>query len=105
LILQGSRNELRLVSSHLKLLHSEQVHYYRATSLEQYTLAEGIESLGERLATEISEYIDHQFPKNDDLKKISFVGHSMGGVIIRSAIKNPKMTRFYPILHTFISLR
>lgn len=36
--------------------------------------------------------------------KISFIGHSLGNIIIRSAITRPQMKHLLPRLHTFLSL-
>jgi len=40
--------------------------------------------MGERLAKEVKNYIAEWCP--DLLTKLSFIGHSLGGVIIRSAL-------------------
>lgn len=36
--------------------------------------------------------------------KISFVGHSLGNIIIRAAIARPQMKHLLPKLYTFLSL-
>ena len=55
---------------------------------EGKTRQENIEDLGKNLANEIEEYIF----RNCDItviKRISFIGFSLGGIIIRSAL--PKL--------------
>ena len=41
--------------------------------------------MGKRLANEIKKYIDEWCP-GKTLGKLSFVGHSMGGIIIRASL-------------------
>ena len=41
--------------------------------------------MGERLADEIFQFITEWFP-NNSLEKLSFIGHSLGGLIIRAAL-------------------
>lgn len=54
-----------------------------------------------RLVTEILHYLD---TSNVQPTRISFVGHSLGNVIIRSALTRPQMRFLLPRLHTFLSL-
>lgn len=56
--------------------------------------------MGHRLATEIKNHIIEFFPP-DTLDRISFVGHSLGGVIIRAAL--PRLMDLREKFHTFIS--
>jgi len=44
--------------------------------------------MGERLANEVKTFIAENFPQNS-LSKLSFIGHSLGGVKIRAAL--PKL--------------
>ena len=57
-----------------------------SSSNEQNTEGD-IEEMGIRLAKEINNFIKEWF-KKDTLKKIIFFGHSLGGIIIRSALPN-----------------
>ena len=45
-----------------------------------------IEDMGHKLANEVITYIDSYFDSIEQVNKISFVGHSLGGIIIRSAL-------------------
>ena len=56
--------------------------------------------MGERLATEVREFIKDNFPLNT-LARISFIGHSLGGVIIRAAL--PRLLDFRQKFHCFMS--
>ncbi|OAF65464.1 hypothetical protein A3Q56_06830, partial [Intoshia linei] len=54
---------------------------------------------GTRLADEIIYYSD-----NFNVEKLSFIGHSMGNLIIRSAINSYKFSHFQRLFHTYISI-
>lgn len=58
-----------------------------ATSNEDQT-DNDIFEMGERLANEVKNFISENFPLNS-LSRLSFIGHSLGGVKIRAAL--PKL--------------
>ena len=41
--------------------------------------------MGQKLAEEVKRWIKDWFPKNQ-FEKLSFIGHSLGGLIIRAAL-------------------
>ena len=57
--------------------------------------------MGEKLAKEITEYIEEWCPTTA-LGRISFIGHSMGGLIIRASLKH--LTELKEKMHLYISL-
>jgi len=57
--------------------------------------------MGERLATEVKQYILSFCPVSC-LSKISFIGHSIGGLIIRAAL--PHLAEFSSKFFTYMSL-
>ena len=62
-----------------------------------------IELMGHRLANEIMEYLEEE--ENDEesnISRISFIGHSMGGVIIRAAL--PRLEKYKDRFYTYCSL-
>jgi hypothetical protein len=59
-----------------------------------------IETLGSRLAVEVSDFLNNRL--NKQRFRLSFIGHSMGGVIVRAALKH--IERFWPHLYSYISL-
>jgi len=69
-----------------------------------------IERLGLRLSREVTKYIQTYLngarktgsTHHNYLQKLSFVGHSLGGIIIREALKNLKDYREY--FWSFVSL-
>jgi len=56
--------------------------------------------MGERLATEVKQYIISFCPANT-VSKISFMGHSLGGIIIRAAL--PHLSEYSTKFFTYIS--
>ena len=57
--------------------------------------------MGLRLANEVKNYIQ-QFCPISCLARISFIGHSLGGVIIRAAL--PHLEEYKEKFYTYISL-
>ncbi|EGR31239.1 zw18 protein, putative [Ichthyophthirius multifiliis] len=53
----------------------------------QYDTNGDINQMGKKLAQEIRQFIESQFIfYNKQLKRLSFIGHSLGGVLIRAAL-------------------
>lgn len=57
--------------------------------------------MGERLASEVRNYIVSFCPASC-LSKLSFIGHSLGGLIIRAAL--PHLAEFSKKFYTYISM-
>lgn len=57
--------------------------------------------MGDRLAKEVRKYV-MEFCPGDQLGKLSFIGHSMGGLICRAAF--PLLIQFKDKFHTFMTL-
>jgi len=65
--------------------------------------------MGKRLAEEILTYCrstlpSFLFPSRGATTRISFIGHSMGGLIIRRALEEPSMESLRSKFHVYISL-
>ena len=71
-----------------------------STSNEDKTEGDIME-MGERLAQEVKNYIKNACAEIK-VSKISFVGHSLGGVIIRAAL--PHLAMYSNKFYTYISL-
>lgn len=62
-----------------------------------------IEQLGLNLANEIKLHLHHYFENQTErLKRMSFVGHSLGGIIAREALKH--LGKYSDVMHGFVSL-
>lgn len=65
-----------------------------------------IEQMGINLANEVTKYIQDQCKLKSNqqilLRAITFIGHSLGGLIIRSAL--PHLDSYKHLMHSFISL-
>jgi hypothetical protein len=57
--------------------------------------------MGERLATEVKQYIISFCPASC-LSKISFIGHSLGGIIVKASL--PHLAEYSSKFFTYISL-
>lgn len=96
---QGNSGDLRAMKNHLLMLHPEAL-FLCSTSNEKKT-EDDIEDMGIRLANEVTEYIQEWCP-GPTLGTISFIGHSLGGVIIRSAL--PYLSWLQDKMCTFATL-
>ena len=112
---QGTSYDLRLFRDVMKLLLTNNVQtsfsYLIASSNERQTDG-NIEMMGHRLATEVTNRINNlqqsteQNEQDDDTRvvRLSFIGHSLGSVIIRSALTSSLLTPFLNRLWSFVSL-
>ena len=57
--------------------------------------------MGLRLAQEVQQYIRENCPGNQ-LSRLSFIGYSMGGLIVRAAL--PHLDKYQDKFHGFLSL-
>ena len=92
---QASRVDFFLIKSFLQIRFGVDV--LISTANEGRT-EDSIELQGKRLAKEVSNYLISQ----DNDFKITFIGHSLGGLLIRSALTF--MENLEGKLHTYISL-
>jgi predicted alpha/beta superfamily hydrolase len=60
-----------------------------------------IAEMGEKLSNEVMNFITENCPENT-LGRLSFVGHSLGGLIIRSSL--PLLEKYSDKMYTYISL-
>lgn len=59
------------------------------------------DTMTDRLVAEILHHIE---TSGLNPTKVSFIGHSLGTIIIRSALTRPQLRPLLPRLHTFLSL-
>lgn len=95
---QGSPFDMRRFRNYLKVVHPDVVLH---SSQSNETNTEGdIDAMGERLAAEVLLFIEEWI--RGDLAKISFIGHSIGGLIIRAAL--PRLVTLKNKMHSYVSL-
>ncbi|MCI4394955.1 hypothetical protein PGIGA_G00174860 [Pangasianodon gigas] len=99
--LDGNSADLRLVKTYLELgLPGARIDFLMSERNQNDTFAD-FDSMTDRLLDEIVQYIQIY---NLTVSKISFVGHSLGNVIVRSVLTRPRFKGYLNKLHTFLSL-
>uniref|UniRef100_A0A673BUA3 DUF676 domain-containing protein n=1 Tax=Sphaeramia orbicularis TaxID=375764 RepID=A0A673BUA3_9TELE len=99
--LDGNSADLRLVKTYLELgLPGARIDFLMSERNQNDTFAD-FESMTDRLLDEIVQYIQIY---NLTVSKISFVGHSLGNLIVRSVLTRPRFKCYLGRLHTFLSL-
>lgn len=58
--------------------------------------------MGENLASEVIQFFQDDENTADEITRITFIGHSMGGIIIRWAL--PYLSKFKNLMHGFWTL-
>ncbi|XP_029031652.1 protein FAM135A isoform X2 [Betta splendens] len=99
--LDGNSADLRLVKTYLELgLPGARIDFLMSERNQNDTFAD-FESMTDRLLDEIVQYIQIY---SLTVSKISFVGHSLGNLIVRSVLTRPRFKCYLSRLHTFLSL-
>ncbi|XP_066215182.1 protein FAM135A isoform X2 [Saccopteryx leptura] len=99
--LDGNSADLRLVKTYIELgLPGGRIDFLMSERNQNDTFAD-FDSMTDRLLDEIIQYIQIY---NLTVSKISFIGHSLGNLIIRSVLTRPRFKYYLNKLHTFLSL-
>ena len=99
--LQGSHFDLQLYRAYMELaLPNVCFTFLMSTANEQYTF-EDFNVMTDRLLEEFLAYVETSFVQPSH---ISFIGSSLGNVVIRCLLTRPKMSPYLSLLHTFISI-
>nr|XP_006825452.1 PREDICTED: protein FAM135A-like [Saccoglossus kowalevskii] len=99
--LDGNMADLRLVRTYIELgLPGAKMEFLMSERNQMDTFAD-FSVMTDRLVGEILYYID-VYSLNPT--RISFIGHSLGNIIIRSVLTRPEMEPWLDKLHTFLSL-
>ncbi|XP_078397982.1 protein FAM135A isoform X3 [Cetorhinus maximus] len=99
--LDGNSADLRLVKTYIELgLPGTQIEFLMSERNQNDTFAD-FDSMTDRLLDEIIQYVQIY---NLTVSKISFIGHSLGNLIIRSVLTRQRFKFYLNKLHTFLSL-
>lgn len=104
---QGHHLDLRLVRNQW-LLIDPKVEFLMSEANEEKTAGD-FREMGLRLAQEVTSFIKKKMDKasrSGNLKsiKLSFVGHSIGNIILRTALTESIMEPYLRFLHTYVSV-
>ncbi|ELW63471.1 Protein FAM135B [Tupaia chinensis] len=99
--LDGNSADLRLVKTFIELgLPGGKLDFLMSEKNQMDTFAD-FDTMTDRLLDEIIQHIQLY---NLSISRISFVGHSLGNIIIRSVLTRPRFRYYLNKLHTFLSL-
>lgn len=96
---QGSHGDMRMLRNQIAFAYPDSV-ILLSTSNEEKTDGDIMEQ-GERLAQEVRHYITKTCA-DVQISKISFIGHSLGGLIIRAAL--PHLAEYSQKFFTYMTL-
>ena len=96
---QGSSIDMKLLKNSIATVHPEAI--FLLSKKNENDTEGDIEEMGVRLAVEVEEFIEQYCP-GSSLGRLSFIAHSMGGLIVRSAL--PYLEKFKKLMYTFLSL-
>nr|GMC48306.1 protein FAM135B-like isoform X1 [Ipomoea batatas] len=104
---QGHHLDLRLVRNQW-LLIDPKIEFLMSEANEEKTSGD-FREMGLRLAQEVTSFVKKKMDKatrHGNLKsiKISFVGHSIGNIILRTALTESIMEPYLRYLHTYVSI-
>ncbi|XP_051526166.1 protein FAM135B-like isoform X2 [Myxocyprinus asiaticus] len=99
--LDGNSADLRLVKTFIELgLPGSRLDFLMSEHNQMDTFSD-FDTMTDRLLDEIIQHIQLY---NLTIHRISFIGHSLGNIIIRSVLTRPRFRCYLCKLHTFLSL-
>ncbi|KAK6178838.1 hypothetical protein SNE40_011333 [Patella caerulea] len=99
--LDGNSADLRLVRTYVEMaLPGYRLEFLMSERNQQDTFS-NFDVMTDRLVEELLSYIDLY---GLQAQRISFVGHSLGNIIIRSALARKELRHLLPRMYTFLSL-
>ena len=99
--LDGNSGDLRLVRTYLELALPGAKMDFLMSEQNQENTFDDIEIMTEQLIKEIQLHLDNY---GIDPDRISFIGHSLGNLIIRSTVSHEKFKPYVNKLYTYLSL-
>jgi hypothetical protein len=99
--LDGNSGDLRLVKTYLELcLPSCRLDFLMSSANHSSTF-DDIDIMVKQLIDEIETHIERYGLKP---QRISFVGHSLGNLVVRATVSHPRFERYRTLLYTYLSL-
>ena len=99
---KGSNYDLRLWKDAIKLRGCDkEVLVFSPQCNEGVRSEDDIAEMGYRLAMELRDWVLEHCPK-ENFKKISFVAHSIGGMVVRAAL--PHLERYQHKMYSLVTL-
>jgi len=99
--LDGNSADLRLVKTYLEIALPSANLEFLMSEINQSDTFSSLEDMTDKLVNEISYHMK-SVPRS--IKRISFIGHSLGCILIRSAITRPELSKHSNKFYTFLSL-
>ncbi len=96
---QGNSWDMKLFKNNLAYLYPDTL--FLCSSANEDNTDDDISELGLRLAGEVINYINEWVP-GKSLTRLSFIGHSLGGIIIRAAL--PYLDEYSSKMHLYMTL-
>ena len=90
---------MKLLKNQISMVHPEGI--FLLSKKNEGKTEGNIEAMGKNLADEVKEFIDQYCP-GTSLGRISFICHSMGGLITRAAL--PHLEKYKESMYTYVSL-
>jgi len=90
---------MKLFKNSIAMVHPEAI--FLLSKKNENDTEGDIEEMGVRLAAEVDEFIEQYCP-GSSLGRLSFIAHSMGGLIVRSAL--PFLEKYKHLMFTFMTL-
>ena len=99
--LDGNSGDLRLVKTYLELcLPTSRLDFLMSSSNHSSTF-DDIDIMVKQLIDEIETHTERYGLKP---RRISFVGHSLGNLVVRATVAHPRFERYRTLLYTYLSL-
>lgn len=99
--LDGNSADLRLIKTYLELCLPTSQLDFLMSSANHSTTFDSIDVMVKHLIDEIDSYIDIYHLR---VKRLSFVGHSLGNLIIRATVAHERFKPYRKLLYTYLSL-
>ena len=99
--LDGNSADLRLIKTYLEMAMPSANLDFLMSEINQMDTFLSFEDMTQKLVGEIIYYMK---TCDTSVGKISFIGHSLGCILIRSAIQRPELAAFSSKFHTYLSL-